>query len=112
MDKNKRWSARKHKRVPSSKVAVHFPAEKHAKHKCAHCGKVLHGVPHGKGKSGVSKLSKTERRPSVVFAGILCADCRSVAIQEAAKVKYGLKEKSSIDLKLKKYIDQAMNFVE
>ena len=112
MDKNKRWSARKHKRVPSSKSVIHIANEKHSKHTCASCEKILHGVPHGKNKSDISKLSKTQRRPSVVFGGILCPECRTVVIQEAAKVKYGLKDKNRIDLKMKKYIDQAMNFVE
>lgn len=80
--------------------------KKHAKIRCAICDTVLHGVSHGKSKAGLAKQSKSQKRPTGFFAGILCANCRSMIISETAKVKSGMKTMSETDVRIRNYISQ------
>lgn len=61
-------------RTPGNRLVVHFEDEKTGMAKCAVCGKPLHGVPRVK-RSGMRKLSKTERRPERPYGGHLCSKC-------------------------------------
>lgn len=80
--------------------------KRHALLRCAICDGQLHGVPHGKTISGMLKLSKTQKRPSAPFAGILCATCRTSVIMEKANVEMGFKTLRDVDLELQKYVKQ------
>lgn len=95
---------KKKKRKTSKGSKNYFVREKTAKHKCGICNSQLHGVPHGKKVSETGKMSKTEKRPSVPFGGVLCGKCRRVVAEEQAKVENGLKKLDAVDLKVRKYL--------
>lgn len=96
------------RRTPGGKVVIHFRKPKTGKHVCAICGRPLHGVPHGKRPSQVRKLSKTEKRPERIFGGVLCADCERKVIEIAFYVKIGAKDFSTVDIKLRPYVETAL----
>jgi ribosomal protein L34E len=77
---------------------------KSGRHSCGLCGGLLHGVPHGKGVSGVRKESKTEKRPSAPFGGVLCGKCRRIVAVEKASLENGLKAAEGVDLKVRRFI--------
>ena len=80
--------------------------KKHAKLTCSLCDKQLHGVTHGKTSSETKRTSKTAKRPTGPFAGILCGGCRNMVATEAVKVKSGIKEIKDLDLNVKQYVQQ------
>lgn len=103
--RNQRWKHKKFvKTVKHTKKR--YIRGKSSKITCGSCGKTLHGVPHGKTKAYVGKLSKTQRRPSVIFAGTLCNKCRTIVVEEAVKVNQGIKELEDIDFAIKDYVVQ------
>ncbi|MDO8538234.1 MAG: hypothetical protein Q7S21_05085 [archaeon] len=104
--RNERWKNKKFTKTVKNTTKKYI-REKSSQHTCGNCGKVLHGMPHGKTKAFVKKLSKTQRRPSVIFAGTLCNKCRNVVVEEAVKVNQGLKEMDDIDFAIKDYVIQA-----
>ena len=73
---------------------------------CALCKDMLHGVPHGKKTNALKKLSKTQRRPSVPFAGILCGNCREQVAIETIKVATAQKKFSQVELRIQPYVKQ------
>ena len=83
-----------------------FVKDKPGKHKCALCSRVMHGTPHGKTSAEVRKLAKTKRRPTALFAGILCNKCRGNIVEEAAKVEAKAKSFDEVELILRKYVEQ------
>ena len=95
---------KKFRRTISGKSKVFFTRKKTAKRKCGLCGNILHGVPHGKTRTEVRKLSKSQRTPSVVFGGVLCSGCRSRVVEDAVKVNINLKEIGSITPKERAYV--------
>jgi|SRR3989344_1313119 len=101
-----RWKNKKFVRTPK-KTKVKYLREKTAKHECPNCGKTMHGMPHGKTRSKARKLSKTERRPTAMFAGVLCNICRQQAIEEAIKLNEGIKQLEEISMPLRNYVIQA-----
>lgn len=105
---SERWKKKKKYKSRKGEMRIAYGRRKTSKHKCALCKKVMHGMPHGKTRSKTKKLSKTERRPSALFAGTLCNLCRKRIIEEAIKVKLGLKELDKVELRHKKYIDSAL----
>lgn len=109
---SERGSEKKFVRTPGGKVSVRYFKGKASKHRCAICKGLLHGVPHSKRKAEVKKLSKSERRPSAIFGGILCSRCRTNIIEEAIKVKHKLKDVSDIELNNRKYVETALNVVK
>ena len=95
---------KKFTRTPGSKTKVKYDRAKTGKHKCSLCQKVLHGMPHGRTPAEVRKLSKTERRPSALLAGTLCNQCRTLALEEAFKVKAGLKDLNQVSLMFRQHV--------
>lgn len=77
-------------------------------HECSYCGKKMHGMPHHCNENNTKKLSKTKRRPSGMFSGTLCGQCKQHVWQESAKVYSGIKPLESVDLKLKSLVQQAL----
>ena len=104
--RSERSKKKKFRRVGKGKSKKIFVNDKPGKHHCALCKGLLHGVPHGKNSSLVKKLAKTKRRPSALFAGILCTKCRSKVAVEAAKVEAGIKKTDKIEVRLKEYVKQ------
>mgnify|MGYP001580841852 CR=1 FL=1 len=81
---------------------------KTSKRTCGLCGHELHGVPHGKTVVQVSKLSKTEKRPSTIFGGVLCTKCRTLVVEDAAKIKTGVISLSDVSFKEKNFVEMAL----
>lgn len=110
--RHERRKKKKFRRTPSGKSKQHYGKKKHSKHRCTICNRVLHGLPHGKRKHEVSRLSKSKRKPSVLLAGIVCGKCRQKIVEEAAKVKYGLKKINDVDLRMRKYVKRVEKKIE
>jgi len=72
-------------------------------HNCSICKKKLQGVP-----KNSTKLSKTEKRPSVLFGGILCNTCRDSVFDDAILVKTGLLAEKDISIIKKNYVKEAI----
>jgi len=104
-DRSKKEKRRKGIKGKAKRV---FARGKSSKHKCNNCGRVMHGMPHGKTKAKTKKLGKTEKRASALFAGQLCNKCRAIVVEDAAKIKAGIKKKEAVNLKLKKYVEEAL----
>ena len=80
---------------------------KHKKRNCSITGRTLHGVPH-ETKSGLAKHSKTQKRPSAPFGGILSGEARAAVFVEMGKVLAGVKKMDDVDDKYRKYVKQAI----
>ena len=100
---------KKYRKTPSGESKVYFERDRHGKASCALCGNTLAGVPR---QDEVKKLSKTERRPSTIFAGTLCNKCRSTVLEEAIKVKHNIKSMQDCKVKMRSYIEQALKLLE
>jgi large subunit ribosomal protein L34e len=72
-------------RVPSGKIVIRMRQEKPGAAICAICKKPLHGmkrmIP-----SKIRKISKTEKRPSRLYGGYLCANCTKELVREKARM--------------------------
>ena len=99
----------KKKRTTSGKTKIVYKKNKPAKKKCALCDRQLHGVPHSKSISEISKLSKTQKRPNVIFGGVLCNKCRENIIREAALVKTKEKKIEEVLIKKRKFTEEVLN---
>jgi large subunit ribosomal protein L34e len=95
---------KKKKRKTAKRTKQYFARGKTAKQSCALCGRQLHGVPHGQKVAEIAKMSKTEKRPSARFGGILCGKCRREVAEEKAMVENGLKELGSVNLKVRRFL--------
>lgn len=102
-----RRKGRKFTRTPGAKTAMHFFKGKSSKKTCAICDKALSGVASGKRRYGVSKLSKSQKRPERIFGGVLCRGCCSEIIEETAKVKTGVKSLHDVSFAERKYVEMA-----
>ncbi len=86
--------------------------KKHAKQLCVLCEKPLHGVLHGASRSIISKTSKSQRRPTKLLAGILCANCTKKIVVETAKVHAGMKNEKDVEISLRPYMAQVAKQVD
>ena len=107
-----RSKKKKFVRTPKGKSKRIVKDKKHGKLKCALCKKQLHGVMHGKTSSERKKGPKTRKRPSVVFGGVLCSECRTKVLEETIKLKENLKTINSIELRLKPFVKQIERRIE
>ncbi len=98
---------RKSKKTPSKTKKVYFRGKKQEKN-CGISGKKLQGTS---GKKS-SKESKTQKRPSVPFGGVLCSRAREKVFIETGKIKAGLKNINEVEQKYRKYVKQALKRVE
>ena len=89
-------------------VAKKKPGKRH----CSACGRALQGTPSGKGVAETRRLSKTEKRPSAMFAGLLCNKCRATVLEEALKIKYCGKKQEESSIKLRHFVSEAMRKIE
>lgn len=102
-----RRKARRFYRNQSGNTGVFYFKGKTGKKECGLCHESLHGVPHGKRKAELSRISKTEKRPEVVFGGILCSHCRTMVIEETIKVKTGIKVFEDVSFDSQKFVKMA-----
>lgn len=87
---------------------MYLVRKKAGKKTCALCDAVLHGAPHGKRVAGIAKLSRSQRRPTGLFGGILCSRCRENALEEAIRVRVGAKQLDDVGLAEKNFVEQAL----
>ncbi|MDI3474197.1 MAG: large subunit ribosomal protein L34e [Candidatus Woesearchaeota archaeon] len=73
-----------YKKVPGGALKTHYEARNPSKAHCAICGKPLPGVE-SKRSAKLKKLSKTEKRPSRPYGGMLCSSCSRKKIIEVAR---------------------------
>jgi large subunit ribosomal protein L34e len=78
-----RTKRRKTVNTPGGKSVIHYLSRNHKKAACEKCGKPLHGV--ARKSTLISKLKKTQRRPSRPYGGVLCSSCSREAIKEGGK---------------------------
>ena len=98
--------ARKARKMPGGQTKSSYKDYKTGKHHCSVCQRVMHGMPHGKTRGEMAKLSKTEKRPEALLAGTLCNLCRATAVEEAVKVKLGLKPLKDVALNYRRHVER------
>ncbi|KYK31847.1 MAG: 50S ribosomal protein L34e [Theionarchaea archaeon] len=70
-------SAKKRFVKTPKKTALHFKKKKKGQHRCAECGRVLHGV---------IRKKKSSSRPSRVYGGYLCHACVRQKLVESVRI--------------------------
>jgi len=111
-EKGKRWKKRVHYKAPSGKSRQRYKEKKGKLLVCKGCGNRLHGVPHALKKHKLGKLSKTQKRPSALFGGLLCSSCRSDVMQEAVLCMDGQKSLNQTGLREKKWVEMAIQSIK
>jgi large subunit ribosomal protein L34e len=94
------------KRTTSGRTKIVYKRGKSAKLECALCAGKLHGVPHCRTVSGISKLPKSQKRPEVLFGGVLCGRCREEVTRKAVLVHEGKEDILGISLKKAKFVEE------
>jgi large subunit ribosomal protein L34e len=107
VDRQTRMKKKKYRRTPGSKTVVHYTRHKITKAECPVTKKRLHGTGN-QTKSSIRKLSKTRKRPSVKFGGVLSAKARRTIWDEAALVLLGKKNINDVSMTIRKYVKQAL----
>jgi ribosomal protein L34E len=105
MKPSERVMKRKHVRVPSGESKIRLIRHKKTKVSCGLCGMKISSA------SNSPKLSKTERRPTILFGGVLCSTCRDAVFENAIKVRLGVKSMDDLNLTMKKFVQQAIKKV-
>lgn len=90
------------------KTTLRIDTKKSGKHICALCSHVLHGLAHGKRKSGIGKLSKTQKRPSGLLSSILCSPCRTYIIEESLRLKTGQTTLDDVPLNERNFVETVL----
>ncbi|MDD3160275.1 MAG: hypothetical protein PHQ98_04865 [Candidatus ainarchaeum sp.] len=93
----------------STKTKKEFFKKDSDKKRCAIENVVLNGVEHA---SKNIKSSKTQRRPSVPFGGVLSSKAREAVFVELAKVEAKVKQMDDVDIKYRRYVKQVEKRVE
>ncbi len=107
-----RGKKKKFKRTPRGKTKKVWKKKKPGKQKCAICKKILHGVPHGKTATQRKKLSKSKKRPSAFFGGVICGKCRAMVMEESAKIVAKVKKINDVDIFLKPWVEKTVKRIE
>lgn len=79
-----RSSRRVFKKTPGGKTVLHFIRRKPKKAKCGKCGAVLPGVP-AQRRFRIKKMSKTQKRPSRPYGGVLCSKCTREKLKQQVR---------------------------
>ncbi len=75
---------RVHKKTPGGITVLHHELRKPAKQKCGNCGKILAGTLQLRPVK-LRRMTKTEKRPSRPYGGVLCSACAREKIKEKAR---------------------------
>ena len=105
VDTGKRTMKKKSRKTPSGNSMEYFKGE-NSKRICPINKTALLGVTHSQKKA--KKQSKTQKRPSVPFGGVLSSKARENVIIELSKVKAEIKSIDDVDQKYRKYVNQIM----
>jgi large subunit ribosomal protein L34e len=90
-------------RLPSGKLKTVYKKGKTSKHKCALCDTALAGTPRGR-PIEISRITKSNRRPTRPFGGQLCSKCTRKIVALKAKLKLKLINADDIPLSLRTYV--------
>ncbi len=101
----------KFRKTPGRVTKKVFFKEKSQKKKCPVCEIELAGVASGR-KAKLGKLSKSEKRPSAPFGGVLSGKGREQVFVEAAKVHTGVKTIEDVEEKYKAFVKQALEMMK
>lgn len=71
-------------KTPGNKLVTHYEQRKPDTATCSRCGVKLKGVPRLR-KNQLKKKSKTEKRPSRPYGGVLCSKCSRELIKQKAR---------------------------
>ncbi len=87
------------RRMPGGKTVLHYKQGKPDKNHCGRCGKPMQGVPNAN-PSKMRKMSRSERIPTRIYAGILCADCTESLMRyiTRSEAKFGYPEFSDMEI--------------
>jgi len=102
----KRRKKKKFYRTPGGKTREKRFKTKKPKAKDMINGETLEGVKAQKGGA------KSKKRPSAPFAGILSSKNRTLVIEEAVKVKQGIKKIEEVDLSIRRLVESALAKIE
>jgi len=103
---DKRRMQYKFRKTASETKRVYFNG-KSSKRTCAITGEVLSGTcSESRGKAG--KKSKTQKRPTAPFGGVLGGKARHEVSTEMAKVVAGTKKMDDVDAKYRGYAKQLL----
>lgn len=72
------------RKLPGGRTTIHYRKRKPKKAKCSSCGSVLKGIPRERPYK-MQRLSKSKKRPSRPYAGILCSKCMREKIKKEAR---------------------------
>jgi large subunit ribosomal protein L34e len=72
------------RKAPGGRLVTHFEYKKPSPAICGKCGSLLPGVP-AERPFMIKKLSKTEKRPSRPYGGVLCSKCLRALEKEKAR---------------------------
>ncbi len=95
---------RKTRKKGPRKVVKTVRKKTNASHKCAVCGKELHGVAKPKTKANHSK-----KRVNRLHGGHLCHECSTKVVKYAARVKNKTQDMDSISFKLRRYVEALLS---
>lgn len=109
VDTGKRSMKKKMRKTPSKNSIEYFKG-KNSKRKCPITKKALLGVTHNQKKA--KKQSKTQKRPSVPFGGVLNSKARQEVFVEIGKIISGIKSIEEVDQKYRKFIVQIIKKYE
>lgn len=72
-------------KTPSGKIIIRKEKERPGIALCAMCKKPLRGVKR-RIPSKIRKIAKTEKRPSRLYGGYLCANCTKELVRKRARM--------------------------
>ncbi len=101
---SERRKKKKFVKTPGGKTKKIYFKRKDSEKKCAVCDNIVAGTLKA---SKEAKASKSEKAPSVMFGGQLCNTCRARIIDEAIKVKEGIKKEETVELRIRDFVKQA-----
>jgi len=89
------------RRTPKGRTSIHYLKQKPKKATCARCRASLGGVPRAI-PSRLKKMTRSQRRVSRKFGGVLCSKCVRVVEKYKARLEDGYVIKR--DLTIEKYL--------
>ena len=106
---SERRKKKKFRRTPGGKTNRVSLKKRPSAKKCQLCGSKLSGTLSGRKEV---KASLSQKRPSAPFAGRLCNVCRAVVMEEALKVKLGVKKEEEVEPRLRGAVSEALKKIE
>ena len=103
VDRQTRMKKKKFRKTPGAKTSTIYTREKNTKAKCAVTGKILAGTAN-QAKANIRATSKTKRKPSVKFGGILSGNARKQVWENYALVSSKKKTIEDIPVKVRKFV--------